>query len=66
MCLYVDRNDPVERGKWMILERGEIIAEVDETHKGRGVSFGKSERASPSWQAYDKSYIVHWVDVGVQ
>lgn len=50
----------------MILERGEIIAEVDETHKGRGVSFGKSERASPSWQAYDKSYIVHWVDLGVQ
>lgn len=31
-----------------------------------GVSFGKSERASPSLQTYDKSYRGHWVDLGVQ
>lgn len=33
MCLYVDRNDPVERGKWVIPERGEVIAEVGEIYK---------------------------------
>lgn len=39
----------------MIPERGEGIAEVDETHKRRGVGFGKSERASPSFRLMIKA-----------